>query len=293
MEEQAELTFEQEKQRLIRSLTERCTRHERPSAYLVVDSFGTASDVMPNVFMEKEHGDAILVSSGRFGKDMAQALLESMSKDGYNLVVESTLLDSDSFFWATNLRNPLEERGYSVSLNVLFVRPELSYLVLQKRAAPETHKISLRQHFADVKKVLKELLFLDALHFFTRLRLFTADGNCVYDETERGNSWAVMEDEFARELTPDEKDVLRREYASFVESSGELERLLIWFSQAFQRKAEEDAKEYFEEHRNDAVRREVEIPYWQDVFVQANGLDLSAVLRDAIDKMAKENGKEE
>ena len=78
-----------------------------------------------------------------------------------------------------------------------------------------------------------------------------------------------------------------------MESSGELERLLIWFSQAFQRKAEEDAKEYFEEHRNDAVRREVEIPYWQDVFVQANGLDLSAVLRDAIDKMAKENGKEE
>lgn len=94
-----------------------------------------------------------------------------------------------------------------------------------------------------------------------------------------------MESEFARELSPKEKDTIRREYAPYVKDSKEMERILVYFAQSFQRKRIEDAREYFEKHKNDPIRKEVTIPYWQAIRAEDDSIDLSKVLQDALDKI--------
>lgn len=290
MEKYEAIEFEQSKQRIICSLTGGHIQHKKPHAYLVVDAFGTEKDVLPNLFAKKEHGDVIRISSEKFEENMAAALMDSLMKDGYNLIIESTLLDSDSPFRATNLRNPLQDRQYQASLNILFVRPEISYLTLLKKMSKEPSdgngqcSISMEQHFSDLKDILWELSFLDIFQFYPRIRLFAIDGKCVYDKAGRENSWAIMESEFARELSPEEKDTIRREYAPYVKDSEEMERILVSFTQAFQRKQRDDAREYFEKHKNDPIRKEVVIPYWQAIRAEDDSIDLSKVLQDALDK---------
>jgi len=95
-----------------------------------------------------------------------------------------------------------------------------------------------------------------------------------------------MKEEFARKLDPDEAAALRNDYPDVVES-GEMEKILSWFPQAFQQKAEEEHREYFEKHKLDLVQKEVEIPYWQDVFVRMHGINLSEVLKDALVDLRK------
>lgn len=51
-----------------------------------------------------------------------------------------------------------------------------------------------------------------------------------------------MKEEFARKLDPDEAAALRNDYPDVVES-GEMEKILSWFPQAFQQKAEEEHRE--------------------------------------------------
>lgn len=79
--------------------------------------------------------------------------------------------------------------------------------------------------------------------FFPDLRLFTIDGACVYQALQASClSTTVMKEEFARKLDPDEAAALRNDYPDVVES-GEMEKILSWFPQAFQQKAEEEHRE--------------------------------------------------
>lgn len=96
-----------------------------------------------------------------------------------------------------------------------------------------------------------------------------------------------MKEEFARELDPDEKVALWNDYADSVESSNEMEKILACFPQAFRQKVAEEAHAYFEKHKLDLVQKEVEIPYWQDVFVRMHDIDLSEVLKDALVDLRK------
>lgn len=280
---------EKELKNLIHALTGGHIKHKKPHAYLAVDTFGTVWDMLPTLFLKEERGDAICISDETCPEEIQQALLDALMKGKYNLIIGITLLEpSDSPFWAMNLRSKLQDFGYQTSLNMLFVRPEISYLHLRKDAVED----SMEQHFSALKKMLRELSFHDIFQSFARLRLFKTNGECVYNESGRGNSWVVMEDEFARNLSSKEKDVIRKDYGDNVDSD-EMECILSFFVQSFQRKQIADAHEYFEKHKEDPVCKEVTIPYWQEVFAQANGIDLSKALQETLSKMANEINKKD
>jgi len=317
-----EQEFKQTKDRLLNALTMGHSVQKEPHGYLLVDTFRTARETLVDRFLQMEHGDVISVFADDFLKDhphadelcarygaeaashaqafsekMALALIEELEDARYNLVIGSTLMDSSSPFEPVTLRNRLMDCHYRDSLNVLFVRPEVSYLFLLRQAAMKhadgrvSQKISMEQHYDDIQKMLDSLQMIDALHFFPDLRLFTIDGFCVYQALQTSClSTAVMKEEFARKLDPDEAAALWNDYADAVESSDEMEKILAWFPQAFRQKVAEEAHAYFEKHKLDLVQKEVEIPYWQDVFVRKHDIDLSEVLKDALVDLWKKTG---
>lgn len=262
-------------------------QEEHPEGYLVVNPFCIAKDIIPKICMQSEHGKANII----FAEPMAESVITARAKEHYPLIIETELLDMASPFAPCKLRSILIDFKYNVTLNVLYVRPEISYLSLLKQYKQHESqestscKVSIEQHYADIKEILYTLGILSVTSFFTRIRFYAPNGECVFDTPgETARAVVLAEREFARELAPEEKAVIKEEYEPYVESQDEMDHILSWFAESFRRKAEKEAIEYFSKHKDDPVHREVTIPYWQDRIVQAKNLDLSDVLREALDR---------
>jgi len=157
MDEFTDTEFETKKQRLVRALSDGCAPHEHPRAYLIVGQPGAGKTTMANIFTRAEQEDAIFISGDDYRKDhphfkelqeqygddavlhtqkfagrMTEALIDALSQQGYHLIIEGTLRTVDVPLKTKKL---LEQRGYRVSLNVMLVRPEISYLSTLKRYA--------------------------------------------------------------------------------------------------------------------------------------------------------------
>ena len=97
-------------------------------------------------------------------------------------------------------------------------------------------------------------------------------------QMEHGDVISVFADDFLKDHP--HADELRARYGAEAASH----------AQAFRQKVAEEAHAYFEKHKLDLVQKEVEIPYWQDVFVRMHGINLSEVLKDALVDLWKKTG---
>lgn len=264
MDDFTELEFETKKQRLVHALSIGCNTHEHPHAYLIVGQPGAGKTTIANIFTRAEHEDAIFISGDDYRKNhphfnelqkqygddavfhtqkfagkMTEALIDALSQRRYHLIIEGTLRTVEVPLKTKKL---LEQRGYQVSLNVMLVRPEVSYLSTLKRyALMKAHggtprKTPKEHHDAVAKSIVENLSALYLMDAFSEIRMFTRDETCIYDmqKTPRENPAHLMEAEFRRELTSAEKQEIRKEYLPYVENMTQMDQILDDYAAIFQ-----------------------------------------------------------
>lgn len=75
-------------------------------------------------------GEGYIEATRKFNGKMTEAIIDELSDKKYNLIIEGTMRTTEVPLKTKQL---LEGKGYEVSLNVLVVRPEVSYLRAQQR----------------------------------------------------------------------------------------------------------------------------------------------------------------
>ena len=75
--------------------------------------------------LQTQYGDDAVLHTQQFAGKMTEALIDDLSRAQYHLIIEGTLRTTEVPLRTHDL---LASRGYDVSLNVILVRPEKSYL---------------------------------------------------------------------------------------------------------------------------------------------------------------------
>ena len=158
---------------------------DKPQAILLGGQSGAGKTTLHNVFRNAMNGNVIVVNGdeyrsfhprykqicAQYGIDspahtaawagrMVEAIIDALSIMGYNLIIEGTLRTSEVPLETARL---LRDRGYSVSLALMAVKPEISLISCQLRyeqmriagrsGAPPFHRQEHRRQFEGVGRV--------------------------------------------------------------------------------------------------------------------------------------------
>lgn len=135
--------------------------------------------------LQEAYGDDSVAYTAPWAGKMTEALVDRLSRLGYNLVVEGTLRTAEvPLATATLLRG----RGYGVSLALMAVKPEISLLSCQLRY----EKMRLQgtvpratdpaHHLKIVEQIVGNLAVLEASGLFDGVGLFDRMGRRLYPD---------------------------------------------------------------------------------------------------------------
>ena len=262
MDEFTEEEFLTQKQR-IEHHYRKATTQDSPSAYLIVGQPGAGKTRMANIFSEAHngniafingdeyrkyhphyrelvntYGDDAVLHTAKFSGRMTEALIDDFSSDRYHLIIEGTLRTTEVPLKTKKL---LESRGYAVSLNVILVRPEVSYLSTLKRyeemkklPGMVPRRTPKEHHDKVVRSIIDNLSGLYLMDAFQEIRVFDRDEQCLYDsETQPNENPAhLFETEFSRPLSDAEQSQIRASYGSYL-SPSDLKQVFTDYAQMF------------------------------------------------------------
>ena len=171
--------------------------------------------------LQTQYGDDAVLHTQQFAGKMTEALIDDLSRAQYHLIIEGTLRTTEVPLRTHDL---LAARGYDVSLNVILVRPEKSYLSTLKRyrlmeEAGLTPRMTPREHHDRVVRSLVDNLHtLYEQDTFQGIRVYNRAGECLYDKekTPFRDPSDLFCEEFSRELTSREKTDIEEDYAPYV-----------------------------------------------------------------------------
>lgn len=150
-------------------------RPQHPNYYQLLDVYGKESVKYTSSFSSK----------------MVRSLIEKLSLENYNLVIEGTLRSVEV---PLNTAKSLLNCGYNVSLAVIATKPELSWLStlirynemrlenpISARATPKEHHDNIVDH------ILQNLSELEKAKIFDRIQIYRRDEKCIYDSNNYKN----------------------------------------------------------------------------------------------------------
>jgi UDP-N-acetylglucosamine kinase len=132
----------------------------------------------------QKYGDDSVKYTGKFAGEITDALIKQLASEKYNLLVEGTLRTIETPLQTCAL---LQSHGYDVELAVMAVHKDVSwqgtldrYQAMQEvgltpRATPKDH------HDLVVSVLPENLSQIYHKNVFDRIRLFTREKECVYD----------------------------------------------------------------------------------------------------------------
>lgn len=139
----------------------------------------------------KKYGKDSVKYTQAFAGKMVEAVVEELSKRHYNLLVEGTLRTVDVPKKTASL---LKSRGYCLTLAVLAVKPELSFISTLVRYEEQYFKDSSTARFTPrshhdgiVKNIVKNLRTLETWSCFDNIEVYTRDEKCVYSKLSDNN----------------------------------------------------------------------------------------------------------
>ena len=127
--------------------------------------------------------DAALYTAEWSGK-MTEALVNALSIMQYNLLVEDTLRTVEVPVKTAKL---LKSRGYHVTLSLMAVKPEISYISCQLRyekmcaAGMVPRATSLEHHNEIVREIVGNVKALEELDLFEGVSLYSRTGKCLFE----------------------------------------------------------------------------------------------------------------
>lgn len=181
---------------------------DSPQAVLLGGQSGAGKTTLHDIFLEAQGGNAVVVNgddyrslhprfrqiAAQYGVDapahtaawagqMVEAVVDALSVMGYNLVVEGTLRTSEVPLKTAAL---LRSRGYSVSLALMAVKPEISLVSCQLRyeqmriAGTEPRAVDPAHHLLIVKSIVSNLKTLEDSGIFDSVSLYARNERCLF-----------------------------------------------------------------------------------------------------------------
>ncbi|WP_285400371.1 zeta toxin family protein [Lysinibacillus sp. fls2-241-R2A-57] len=208
-EDQFQVRLQQHLQRLSRKKTVQ----KNPVVFILGGQPGAGKSSLHDIIKDKLNENVITIDNdtfkpshpnfdllvGKYGKNyvehvtpfsnkMTEALIEYFSNQGYNLTIEGTLRTVET---PIKTATDLKEKGYEVSLYVMAVSKDLSYLgTLERYEAmylkePQTARSTDKAiHDTVVSNLPNNLDTLFKGDIFTDISLFTREGTKVYSSAE-------------------------------------------------------------------------------------------------------------
>ena len=228
--------FRVELQKLVSVLTvsERLVPLSTPHAVLLGGQSGAGKTTLHNIFSLAHEGNAIVVNGDecrafhprfrqigdRYGVDspahtaawagrMVEAVIETLSIMGYNLIVEGTLRTSEVPLKTAAF---LRERGYEVSLALMAVKPEISLISCQLRyeqmrlAGTEPRAVDPAHHLAIVEGIVGNLKTLEGSGLFDGVSLYSRSERCLFSSaSDEGQASEALKRILFGEWTEEER----------------------------------------------------------------------------------------
>lgn len=159
--------------------------------------------------LQNAFGDKSVDYTARWAGRMTEALVEHLSRLGYNLIIEGTLRTAEVPMKSADL---LRERGYEVSLALMAVKPEISLVSCQLRyeemrlAGTTPRATDPAHHNKIIDQIVSNLHVLEESDLFEGIYLYTRKQECIYPrEGFEGTASEALEQVLFGPWTPDER----------------------------------------------------------------------------------------
>ncbi len=149
--------------------------------------------------LKEAYGEDAVTKLSKFSGQMVEELVDTLSEEGYNLIIEGTLRTAEV---PLKTAKKLKEKGYDVDLGLMAVKPQISYLSTIDRYEKMLDKgvntrITPKEHHDKIVDSLAENV--DIIYNskeFSNIRIYDREENCLYNqkETPIKNPADVMDD---------------------------------------------------------------------------------------------------
>lgn len=172
----------------------------------------------------KEIGNLIVEETKCFAAKMTEALIDELSRKSLNLIIEGTLRTVEV---PEKTRSILEARGYEVELDILMVKPEISYLrtlkryVEMKESGTVPRMTSKDHHDLVVRGLVPNLSYLYTHHYthhsFKEIKIFKEEQEQIYSYREKlvVNPADILKSEFERKMSEEEINQIIIDYGPY------------------------------------------------------------------------------
>lgn len=167
--------------------------------------------------LQKIYGKEAVEYTKTFAGKMTEALINKLSDEGYNLIIEGTLRTAEI---PLKTQQELSKKGYQVEMAVIQVRPEVSYLGTLTRYEEmikrglEPRATLKKDHQVVVDNIANNLSKIYNTKLFSNIRIYNRESECLYSmkETPNIDPGTLISKEFQRALSEDEKKQILNGY---------------------------------------------------------------------------------
>ena len=158
--------------------------------------------------IQQQYGVDAPAHTAKWSGAMTEALIDALSAQGFNLVIEGTLRTSEVPLRTAAL---LRQRGYSVSLAIMAVKPEISLVSCQIRyemmrlAGTTPRSTDPAHHDKIVHQIVGNLGTLEVSGSFDAIRLFDRSARCLYPAPGAASASEVLEGRLFGDWTAEER----------------------------------------------------------------------------------------
>lgn len=165
----------------------------------------------------KKYKDDAVLHTQKFAGQLTEYMIDNLSQEHFNLIIEGTLRTKEVPLRTKDL---LEKRGYTVSLEVISVRPEISFLSTIKRYIKSQQRGSIprmtpkEHHDLVVDSIVKNLNYLYKHGDFSEIKIYNREKECLYDSnlTPNKNPADLLRKEFSRQLSSEEIKEIHKDF---------------------------------------------------------------------------------
>ena len=195
---------------------------EKNFAFINGDTFRSFHPAIEE--LKERLGEGYIEATREFNGKMTEALIEDLSNKKYNLIIEGTMRTTEVPLKTKRL---LEAKGYEVSLHVLVVRPEISYLRAKKRYVdmkalgliPRKTDASFQQNITE--GLAKNLETLYKSKEFREICLYKEVNDaltCIYSSKERPtkNPAPLLEEGHKQKYTTSEVNQIKKSFSKML-----------------------------------------------------------------------------
>ena len=159
--------------------------------------------------LDRQYGPDSVAHTAAWAGQMVERLIDALSSMKYNVIIEGTLRTSEVPLKTAAL---LAERGYSVQLALMAVKPEISLISCQIRyeqmriAGTTPRATDPEYHKAIVEGIVDNLSVLERSTLFAKIGLYTRAKECLYPlQGEQRAAHEVLRDVLYGPWTDEEK----------------------------------------------------------------------------------------